>query len=76
MVVIRVVRLLLNSAGFTTVGIAAGSLAAFFKAILENVRPGTIFALLQRRGTAGVMNKYVMFGAVGTGIFVYTMIYI
>ena len=46
--------MLLSALGFTPSGVAAGSLAAAWQASIGNVPAGSIFAMLQSIGAAGI----------------------
>lgn len=48
--------LAITAAGFTGVGVAAGSMAAGVQAGIGNVAAGSLFAALQSAGAAGVVS--------------------
>lgn len=57
---------LLGTAGFTTVGIAAGSLAATWMSYIGIVSKGSLFASLQSLGMAGI-SKAAILKVLGSG---------
>lgn len=59
---------LLSLAGFTTAGVAAGSMAASIQAGIGNVAAGSMFALLQSLGAVGLTTGTVATAGAAAGV--------
>ncbi len=58
----------MTAAGFTSSGIAAGSIAAGVQSVIGNVVAGSTFATLQSLGATGVIAGIGVAGGVFTGL--------